>query len=345
MSRLRPLFGHQCRTAVVMPPLAVALAIASLLPGNVSADPSREKAAGGEVVIDAVVASVDEKPITLRELQERLSPPRKISLQDVSKDHEAQQTLDAMIAERVYESEASSKKVSVTEAEVEEYINEVAARNSLSRKDFEGILQKEGKSVSWYKGQVKNEIIKTKLAGAISRGGVSVSEQEIDEYLSTNPSFQSEGASLKLRLISISSADKTPEQLAEKVQAVESALESGTSFEDVAKKYSEGPHASEGGLLGVVAEKDLSSHIFDALLSVETGKYSKAISSAQDTQFFFVEERYSAKDSEDDEEDEASKESKREEARKAIQRRKTEEKLNAYFTLELNKNHTIDKKL
>jgi parvulin-like peptidyl-prolyl isomerase len=328
-------------------PLQVALiaCICSSLPTESLAGPQSAPSAPVEVVIDAVVASVDEKPITLSELQNRLSPPRKIGLQEISKDQEAQQILDSMIAERVLEAEASAKKVSVADVEVEEYINEVASRNSLSRTDFEAILKKEGKSLGWYKSQVKNEITKTKLAGTISRGGVSVSEQEIDEYLSNSPSFQSEGASVKLRLISISASDKTPEQLEEKVKAVENALASGTKFEEVARKYSEGPHSAEGGLLGVVAEKDLSSQIFDAVLAVEPGSHTKAVVSEQETQFFFVEERYKAKDSEEDEEDEDTLKAKREEARKAIQMRKTEEKLNSYFTVDLNKNHTVDKKI
>lgn len=350
MSRT-PSFGYSWNLKARLAHHISAIAsVALLISGVAYAEPAPSKSAPKtgetEIVIDAVVASVDEKPITLKELQARLSPPRKIALHDISKDQEAQQTLDAMIAERVFEAEASTKKVSVSDTEVEEYINEVARRNSLSRTDFEGILKKEGKSLAWYKSQVKNEITKTKLAGTISRGGVSVSEQEIDEYLSTNPSFTSDGASVKLRVISISATDKTPEQLSEKVDAVKNALDSGTKFEEVATKYSEGAHAAEGGLLGVVAEKDLSSHIFDAVLAIKTGSYTQPVVSEAETQFFFVEERYSARDSEEEEEeDEESIKAKREEARKAIQVRKTEEKLNSYFTVELSKNHTIDKKI
>jgi peptidyl-prolyl cis-trans isomerase SurA len=295
-----------------------------------------------EVVIDTVVAAVDEKPITLKELQARLSPPRKMSLKDISSDHEAQQTLDAIIAERVFEAEAASKRVSVADEEVDEYINEVAARNSLSRQDFEAVLKREGKSLDWYKRQVRTEITKTKLASSITRGGVSVSEQEIDEYIKDNPSSRPEGAAIKLRMISISALDKSQEDLAAKVKAVEDALAAGDSFGDVAKKFSEGAHASEGGLLGVLAEKDLSSNIFDAVLSIDEGEHSKAVTSDDSTQFFFVEERIEGSDDSDEETD--NSEARRDEARKAIQRRKTEEKVNSYFSTELEKNHSIDKK-
>jgi peptidyl-prolyl cis-trans isomerase SurA len=295
-----------------------------------------------EIVIDAVVASVDEKPVTLSELQSRLPNPRKISLKDISTDQEAQQTLQAIISERILEAEATTKRASVDDTEIEEYINEVAGRNSLSRTDFESVLKREGKSLEWYRRQVRSEILKTKLASSIAKGGISVTEQEIDEYLSTSPSFSSEGASVKLRSITVSHTGRSTEEVSSRVQLVEKALADGKSFESIAQEFSDDPHKVEGGLLGIVAEKDLSSHILDAILSLETGKYSKAVVTQDTTQFFFVEERYGSSGDTDD--SEAHEKARREEARKTIQKRKTEEKLSSYFGVELQKNHTVDKK-
>jgi peptidyl-prolyl cis-trans isomerase SurA len=263
-------------------------------------------------------------------------------VKEISTDQEAQQTLQAIISERILEAEATTKRASVDDTEIEEYINEVAGRNSLSRPDFENVLKREGKSLEWYKRQVRSEILKTKLASSITKGGVSVTEQEIDEYLSTSPSFSSEGASVKLRSITVSHAGRPAEEVTSRVQAVEKALTDGRSFESVAQEFSDDPRKVEGGLLGVVAEKDLSSHILDAILSLETGKYSKAVVTEEATQFFFVEERYGARGDADD--SEAQEKARREEARKTIQKRKTEEKLSSYFGVELQKNHTVDKK-
>jgi peptidyl-prolyl cis-trans isomerase SurA len=302
------------------------------------------------IVIDAVVASVDEKPITLKELQARLSPSRPITLQELTNNHEAQQALDAIIAERVLEAEATTKRVSVVDSEVDDYINEVAARNSLSRTDFENVLKREGKDLAWYKRQVKTDILKSKLASTITRGGVSVSDQEIDEYLSSSSSFQPDGASLKLRVISLPLQGISQEEATSQLTSVQNALSSGQSFEEVAKKFSKGPHAADGGLLGVVAEKDLSGNIFDALLSVEAGHYSKPISSESETQIFYVEERYAPSGGDDSDsnrsadDDEKALEARRDEARKALQKRKTDEKLSTYFAVELVKNHAVDKK-
>lgn len=310
----------------------------------VAAPPSTTKNIDSEVVIDAVVASVDEKPITLNEVRNRLTTPRKISVKELSSNPEAQEVLETIIGERVLEAEASAKRVSIDESEVEDYINEVAARNSLSRADFEAVLKKEGKNINWYKHQVRSEITKTKLASTIAKGGMSVSDQEIDEYLSSSHSLSGEGASIKLRVITIYKTGRSQEEIDAKIKLVEEALDAGKSFESVAKEFSDNTNKDDGGLLGTVAEKDLSSNIFDAVLSVETGKYSKPVVTDNDVQFFFVEERFAAKDEDEDEDDEEHQKARREEARKVIQDRKTKEKLSSYFGLEIQKNHTIDKK-
>lgn len=295
-----------------------------------------------EIVLDAVVASVDEKPITLSDLGKRLTPPRKISLQDLRNDAEAQKALDALTFERVLEAEATTKRLSVVDAEVEEYINEVASRNSLSRGEFEAVLAKEGKSVEWYKRQIRTDILRTKLASTIVRGGISVSDGEIDEYLSNHPSFKSEGASVKLRVISISPEGRSPEDMAARVKTVQETLDSGTPFAEVATKMSDASNSSDGGLLGVVAEKDLSSDIFDAIMSLEPGKHSAPVVTDTSTQIFLVEQRFGSQDGEHDEDE--TKEAMREEARAAIQKQKSEQKLAAYFSTELFKAHSVDKK-
>ncbi len=54
-------------------------------------------------------------------------------------------------------------------------------------------------------------------------------------------------------------------------------LESGEDFSTLAKLYSEGPNASEGGDLGFVYMEELHPQIKEALTRMEVGKYTKPI--------------------------------------------------------------------
>jgi len=294
----------------------------------------------GEIFIDAVVASVDEKPITLSELNDRFLPPRKLSFTEVSRDVEAVKLLEALIIEKLLEEEAASKRLSATDAEVEEYIEEVARRNKLARGDFERELVSEGGNLTAYKRQVRSDILRTKLASSFTRGGVSISDSEIDEYIEKHPELSRNGPSLKLRQILVSATDRSAEELTQRIEAAQQQLEKGTEFAEVAKQYSDGPQSQEGGLIGIVAETDLSSDVSEAVAELKDGEVSKPIQNELGIQLFKVEQRFSK-----DDDDDSPSAGFREEVRKTLLQAKTQEKLSSYFVTELYKNHAVDKKL
>lgn len=313
---------------------------------------AEDKATGGtpvhsEVMVEAIVASVNDKPITLTELCERLTPNRRLTFTEAAQDQEAQRVLDGLILERLLEEEAAAKRFSATESEIEEYISEVSSRNGLSRPEFEKALAAEGKNFASYKRQVKFDILKTKLSAAVARGGVSVSDAEIDKYLEDHPDFKSAGVSLRLRRILISTTDRSPEDLKTRVALITEDLDDNKNFGDVASHYSDGPEAAEGGSLGLVAEKDLSSEIFDAVFSLKEGTFSKPVETSQGIQIFFLEQRIGRKDEGEEDEDSAkdATEAMRVEIKKLLQQQKTQERLSSYFVSDLFKNHSVDKKL
>jgi peptidyl-prolyl cis-trans isomerase SurA len=297
-----------------------------------------------EILIDSVIASVDDKPITLSELGGRLVPPRKLSLPDAAKDQTVLMALDALIMEKLVEAEAAQKRLSTSDAEVTDYIQEIARRNGLTQASFEDALKNQGQSVDEYKQQVKVDILKTKLASTIARGGTSISESEIDDYLKGHSELSSNTASLKLRHILVSREQRSEDAAKSRVAEIQSALESGESFSDVATRLSDGPHSSDGGLIGTLAEKDLSGDVLGAVQNLKAGSYSSAIEGPQGTQFFFVEERFQST-SDDSESDSSTSEARREEARRALQQQKTQSRLSSYFVGELYKNHAVEKKL
>ncbi len=325
------------------------VAFAALFAASISSRAVSEipPTSASEIVIDAVVASVDDKPITLTDLSARLTPRRKLTFQQAAQDQEAQKALDAMILEKLIEEEANSKRLSASDAEVEEYVSEVAARNKLSRPEFEKALATEGKDFASYKSQVKLDILKTKLAGGVTRGGVSVSDAEIDAYITDHPHLAQPGISLRLRQILVASTGRSQEEISARLALIDGDLSSGRGFDEVARQYSDSPDAADGGSLGLIAEKDLSREIADAVLPLKERSHSKPILTAAGSQIFFLEQRIGRKegDSEEDVDEDEVKEALHAEARKLIQQQKTQERLTSFFVTDLYKNHSVDKKL
>ncbi|WKZ58004.1 MAG: SurA N-terminal domain-containing protein [Bdellovibrionota bacterium] len=294
-----------------------------------------------EVLVDVIVASVNGQPITLRELAARL--PREVaaptSLTALAANYQAMQALEAMIMERVLLLEAEARRVNVSDEEIARYMEEVATRNGMDVQGLTEALAREGKSVDQYKEQIKLDIVRSKLASNYVKATTNVTEEEVDRYLDEHPSLTSTGSSLKLRRIFISSAGRSPEQARQLLESLRDQVTDTQSFAAIAAEHSEGPEKADGGSLGLVAEKDLSPDVFDAVLSLEAGQISEIVEGASGYQLFLLEERLGTTDTE------GVDERIRAEVKRELQARKFEAKLHSFFTSEILKNHTIEKKI
>ena len=208
--------------------------------------------AAQDIVIDAVVATVNEKPITLSQVLKRLQPPRNMPLSEASHDPEVRSALDSIIMEMLVEEEADRRKVGVSDGEIQEYIVEVASRNNMTEPAFEQALAATGKTMPEYKKQVRLDILRSKLISTAVKGGVSVSDQEIDAYVSEHQEMLHSSAKLKLRQIFISTDGHSDDEAQKLMAEAQQKLSDGDSFSDVAESLSEGPEAKEGGMIGLL---------------------------------------------------------------------------------------------
>jgi len=290
-----------------------------------------------EIQLNAVLASVDGKPITLYEVCRRLQPPRRLSLEEAALDLEARRVLDVLITQRLIEAEAEQRKLKVGEDELKAYLNEVARRNLLSPDGFEQALRSQGIDVDDYKEQIKIEILKSKLTAQLVHSSVGVTQEEIEEYLRQHPEFSKSGSKVKLRQVVIAFAGRSQEQARSRMAELREKFKAGASFAELAQEYSDGPEAGEGGLLGVVAEEDLNPALFDAVFSLKEGEISPVVESPDGLRVFFLEKRFVEKDQQSEE--------LYQEVRKNIERRKLESQVENFFSNDLMKAHSVDRKI
>jgi peptidyl-prolyl cis-trans isomerase C len=86
------------------------------------------------------------------------------------------------------------------------------------------------------------------------RGALAVSDEEAQEFFKKNERFYQDREGVKARHILVKLSEKASKKDTAKAMAkikdVEGALKKGMTFEEAAKKFSEGPSASRGGDLG-----------------------------------------------------------------------------------------------
>lgn len=306
---------------------ANALPISAPLPVPPAAKPLSEE------IIDSVIASVNGKPITLSDLRQRVG--RELSAKTAADDPAARAALDQIIAERLIEEEASARKISVGESEVDSYLNEVARRNGLSRQEFEEALRNEGRSLGAYSRQVRFEILRSRLIGRTLQGGVSVSDEEVQRYLESHPELGATVQQLKLSQLSIRSAGRSEQELSALLTQVKQRLDQGYTFESVANEFGDGD--SNQARILEVAEGDLNEEIKAALSGLREGGISEPVASGRGILFFKLEQRTTAASEE--------REQRESEVRELLKREKEARRMEEFFTTDLAKMYPVERKL
>lgn len=293
---------------------------------------------GDATFVDLVAASVDGKPITLHDVSSRLGLSSPMSATEFASNSRAQETLQALINERLIEEQAASRNISVSDAEIDRYIGEVASRNGMSRTDFESSLSMRQIPLNQYRAQVRTEIMRSRLIGQLSEEGAAVTDADVERFVKDNPTLSKAGSKVRLRQIVVARQNRTETEVESRSREILEALEAGRSFEDVAQEYSDGPESSDGGLLGVVAEEDLAPPVFEALLTLGEGSVSPAVTLPDSIRIFRVEERFR-------DEGEGLDEQLLAEVRRSLSEKKLQEKMYSFFTSEILKLHHVDRKL
>jgi peptidyl-prolyl cis-trans isomerase SurA len=302
------------------------------------ASPRKESASqGAPIFLDAVIATVNERPITLRDLEKRLRSPRRLTLQEAASDPESQAILDRMIFEQALLLESEAKKIGVEEEDIDRYLEEVAKRNNLDRVGLEKALAAEGRDLASYRSQIKFDILQSRLGATYLQNSGAVTQEEIDGYISEHPELSRSDTQVQLSRIVVSTSTRSTAEATQLLEKIRDKIDSGADFGEAARNYSDGPEAKESGSFGLIAERDLSSDIFDAIKDLDPGEVSEITPHESGLQIFRLESRITDSDSD--------REKIIEEVKHRLQMQKQQRKLQDFFTAELFKNHTVEKKI
>lgn len=136
--------------------------------------------------VPSIVAIVDDKAITMHDLQERKK--LYIVLNDIKNiDGNLDQQLNSaaltsLIDEELLLQHADKINSPITEGQVAEAINNIEKQNNFPTGSFAKKLTQNGLKVDSFKNQIKGEIIKMNIISGVSRS-VSVNAKEVNEAI------------------------------------------------------------------------------------------------------------------------------------------------------------------
>jgi peptidyl-prolyl cis-trans isomerase SurA len=222
---------------------------------------------------NGVVAVVDGDPITLRELKKYGDSSAPFLQPEVRADYRL--LLDSLIEHKLLRFEFEKNGIVAPDEMVERYISGVLNESGQSRQALEADIARTGLTWKDYFERMREEVQRIQLVNLLIRSRVNVPEEEVRRAWESDPKYL-ESEKLVVAAIFLpagtSGDDSGGLDEAKKIQK-----EADSNFESAAKKYSKGPAASEGGVLGEFKRGTMSAHFEKALTGLDEGEVSEPV--------------------------------------------------------------------
>jgi len=238
--------------------------------------------------LDHIVVVVNDDVITQTMLENRVNDfRRQLELSQLSRiDPETlkKQVLERMIRDTIQIQQAKQFGITVDDLMLNRMLERLAKTNQMTLDMFRDTLEAEGLDYTRFREQTRNELIINQLQQRVVASKVSVSDQEVQQYIEQNETDDSSKVTYRLRHILIATPETaSPEDIDAAKQTAESVYKKithGSKFEDMAIKFSSGRNALKGGDLGERKANELPQLFVDAVKDLNTGETSKPVKSA-----------------------------------------------------------------
>ncbi|MDR2165801.1 MAG: peptidylprolyl isomerase [Zoogloeaceae bacterium] len=228
--------------------------------------------------IDRIVAVVGNEAITLSELNERLQTAvaqlRHQGIPLPEREVLARQMLERMIMDRSQLQEARDTGITVSDAQLEQTLDRMAAHNRITREQFQATLQKDGIPYARFREEIRENMVISRLRDREVDSRLTISEAEIDNFIAQSGA-DGEVVYHVAHILLRAPESASPAQrktLQTKAEAVLERARRGESFAELAAAYSDGPDALQGGNLGWRPLRNLPTVFENAVGEMQPGE-------------------------------------------------------------------------
>jgi peptidyl-prolyl cis-trans isomerase SurA len=293
---------HTLRQA--LPSVVTAFALASVAAALL---PSSARAQAKATVVEEIIARVNNDVITQSDyqhadmqLKEEIShdcqscPPDKLAAEykDQQKD-----LLRGLIDQSLMVQRAKDMGISV-ESDLIKRLDDVRKQNNLnSIEDLEKAV--EGSGLPWedYKTQIRNGMLTQEVIRREVGSHINIPTEEVKTYYGAHSQEFTRPEQVVLTEIFLSTEGKSPEEMEsvqKKTEDLRNRVVKGDDFNEIAKRYSEGSTAKDGGDLGTFQRGQLSPQLEGVVFKMEKGQITDVIQTKTGFEVLKVENHYQA---------------------------------------------------
>jgi len=252
------------------------------------------------MVVDRIVAVVNDELITLYDLNQTLEPYAKnIKALGYSADKERKmlfklrsdlinELIDRMLADQ----EIKKYKLTVTETEIDRAVEQIKAARHYTDEDFRAGLAEQGLTMEDYRKELKEQLLRRRLVNLEVQSKIVITEENIKAYYENHP--EKFAGEKKYHLwnifmnISPYAADSEKRSAYRKMEAILAKLQQGQSFESLTNDDFLSSLQAKGGDLGLFLLKELSPQLQEVVPTMAAGEFSAILNTDVAYQIIYV---------------------------------------------------------
>jgi peptidyl-prolyl cis-trans isomerase SurA len=234
-----------------------------------------------------VVAIVNDEVITLHELNKKIKEltglyPEDLRFQDRKTYLETRRRiLELLIDDRIAQEKIRELGITVAPRQIDAAIEKIKQDNQWTHEELIARLERQGIAYEKYRDSIKGDLQRLKLIDFQIKSKIIIREEEIRDFYETHKQDFSDEGKVHLANIFLKRENRNDEAemgvLHRKGKDILGRLGNGEDFAELARMYSQGPGAQEGGDLGVFKTVHLEPEVRKILEDMPEGGFSDLI--------------------------------------------------------------------
>jgi peptidyl-prolyl cis-trans isomerase SurA len=248
---------------------------------------------GSAEVANRIVAIVNNEIITAHELDKfmKIHPP---SEQAKGNQEEVQkQILFQLIDQKLTEEQVKRLGIQISKDDLDKALSRLRAEQGLTNPEhFSAALARGGLTEADLRKRLMEQLQRVRLMSREIGSRIVVPEQKLKEYFENNKTKFQRKEGVRLGEIILLYPEKASQgerdKLKEKAQGIWDRLKKGENFPELARMFSQGFSAAQGGDMGLFGWKELDPTLRETISKMKPGEFSQVLPYPQGWQIIKV---------------------------------------------------------
>src|ERR1700687_3531057 len=289
-------------------------------PGTAAPEPTKEPAkaaakkpgpaalpeGGNARVVEEIVARVNNEIITRSELDKARASAEEDAKQEceakctpeqlrIDIEDRQKNSLRDLIDQSLLAQRGKDMGINV-EPEVIKKLDQIRVQNKLaSMEELEKAVSGQGLNWEDFKDNIRKGMLTQRVIGSEVGSHITIGREEIEKYYNDHKKEFVRAEQVALRSIEVNTEKKKPEEITDLKKKAETTLQrikDGEDFGEMAKRFSDGSTAKQGGFLGVYKRGELSKELEDVVFKMKRNEVTDVMDTKQGFLILQVLERY-----------------------------------------------------